>query len=155
VIAPREMNLKIVERNGATQTRREDRDGMTLRMWERSDAIAPPLEVFVPAGSVLPSVSVAPADDGRDRLRDALIDAARGGPHVTEALLDLNLSPSMTDAEKARRLYRYVAGKIEPSAPEWTGVSGEETLASTGGSRTSALLALAQSAGLKAGLLLA
>jgi Domain of Unknown Function with PDB structure (DUF3858) len=65
------------------------------------------------------------------------------------------LEQSTSEIDKAKRLYRFVTTKIDSTGPDWASSQAEDTLQNGQGSRTSALLALARIAGLKAGLLLA
>src|SRR5262249_19417131 len=66
-----------------------------------------------------------------------------------------HLEQAAGELEKAKRLYRFVTTKIDSTGPDWAGSPVEDTLQNGQGSRTTALLALARTAGLKAGLLLA
>jgi tetratricopeptide (TPR) repeat protein len=132
-----------------------ENNGTIVRIWERNNIPQTLAESFLPSTYLLPTVSVFTAEKTRDRLRDELIDATRIGMHVNEAALNMQLAPALSDTEKAKRLYRFVTTKIDSTGPDWANNPAEDTLLNGQGSRTSALLALARSSGLKADLLLA
>ena len=132
-----------------------ENNGMVVRIWERDNVAQTISEPFLPAVNLLPTVTVAAAEKTIARLRDQLIDASRTGLHVNEAVAELHLSQAGGDIEKAKRLYRFVTSKIDSTGPDWAASPAEDTLANGQGSRTTALLAMARAAGLKADLLLA
>jgi hypothetical protein len=109
----------------------------------------------LPSNSLLPTVAVSAAEKTSDRLRDELFDATRTGLHASEAGSELQLSPASSEIEKAKRLYRFVTTRIDTTGSDWAANPAEDTLQNGQGSRSSALLALARIAGLKAGLVLA
>ena len=132
-----------------------ENNGVVVRIWERDNIAQTLAEPYLPFVNLLPTVIVAPPEKTSARLRDQLIDASRAGIHVNEAAAELHLSQAGGDVEKAKRLYRFVTSKIDSTGPDWAASPAEDTLANGQGSRTMALLALAQAVGLKAELLLA
>jgi hypothetical protein len=146
--------LRMREQAGPPQPLVGENNGQVIRIWERDNIAQTLAESFLPAVNLLPTVTIASAEKTSERLRDELIDASRTGLHVNETAAELRLPQGLGDAEKARRLYRFVTGKIDSTGPDWAGNPAEDTLANGQGSRTMALLALARIAGLKAGLLL-
>jgi hypothetical protein len=155
LLSPDDARIQFREQSGPPQPLVGKNNGSVVRIWERNNITQTIAESFLPAVNLLPTVTVAPADNTRDHMRDELIDATRTGLHVNEARAELRLPQTAGEAEKAKRLYRYVTGRIDSTGPVWAGSPAEDTLANGQGSRTMALLALARSAGLKAGLLLA
>jgi uncharacterized protein DUF3857 len=155
LLTPLDAKLNVREQAGAPQPLVGENHGTVIRIWERENIVQTVAESFLPSIDLLPTVSVAVAEKTRDRLRDELFDATRAGWHVHEAGLELNLAAANSDIERARRLYRFVTTKIDSTGPDWAVAPAEDTLQNGQGSRTSALLALARTAGLKAGLLLA
>jgi tetratricopeptide (TPR) repeat protein len=147
--------LLMRDQAGPPQALVGENNGLVIRIWERDNIAQTLAESFLPSVNLLPTVTIAPAEKTSERLRDELIDASRTGLHVNETAAELRLPQGAGDAEKARRLYRFVTGKIDSTGPDWAGNPAEDTLANGQGSRTMALLALAQITGLKAGLLLA
>jgi Domain of Unknown Function with PDB structure (DUF3857) len=152
--------LNVREQAGPPQALVGANNGLVIRIWERDNIPQTIAEQFLPAINLLPTITVAAADKTRDWLRDELIEATRTGLRTEEAAMEVHparppLSQGPGEVEQARRLYRFVAGKLDSTGPDWAGSIAEETLANGQGSRTMALLALARSAGLKAGLLLA
>lgn len=155
VLAPKSAGINIELRNGAPLPRVEATANEVVRSWEFKDMPSTAAEPFAPAGNLLPAVSVALLENALDRLRDALIEATRVGPHVIEAVVGQKFPQAISEREKARRLYRFVTSRIESAGPDLSANTAEDTLAAGEGSRTAALLALAHAAGLKAGLLMA
>lgn len=155
LLAPKAAGISIELRHGAPQPGVEVQTNQIVRTWEVEDMPVIAAEPFAPGGDLLPAVSLAPAENALDRLRDTLIDSTRIGPHVIEAVLRQKLPQAISEREKARRLYRFVTGSIGSTGPDLAASTAEDTLAGGEGSRTSALLALARAAGLKAGLLMA
>jgi hypothetical protein len=155
LLSPPGMKLNVREQAGAPQPLVGNNQEAVVRIWERNNIAQPAPESFLPPAGLLPTVAVAAAEKPRDRLRDELIDSTRAGLHVNETALQLHPARSAGELEEARRLYRFVAAKIDSTGPDWAGNSAEDTLQNGQGNRTSALLALARAAGLKAGLLLA
>ena len=155
VLSPRDATMNVREQAGAPQPLVGENQGTLVRIWERDNIAQTVPESFLPSASLLPTVTVAATEKTRDRLRDDLIEATRTGVHVHETVLGLHLAQAASESEKAKRLYRFVTTKIDSTGPDWAAVAAEDTLQNGQGSRTSALLALARIAGLKAGLLLA
>jgi myo-inositol-1(or 4)-monophosphatase len=160
LLNPPDARIRVGEQSGSLQPLVGENNGMVIRIWERNNIAQTITEPFLPAINLLPTVTVAAAEKTRDRLRDELIEATRIGLRADEAAAELHLaqnavSPNPGEAEQARRLYRFVTSKLDSTGPDWAGSSAEETLANGQGSRTMALLALARSTGLRAGLLLA
>ena len=155
VLSPRDSRMRVLEHAGAPAALVGENKEMVVRIWERNDIAQTVPEPFLPAINLLPTVSIAAMEKTRDRLRDDLIDATRAGVHAHEAVLGLHLEQAESEIEKARRLYRFVTAKIDSTGPDWAGSPVEDTLQNGQGSRTMALLALARTAGLKTGLLLA
>jgi tetratricopeptide (TPR) repeat protein len=147
--------LNIREQAGAPQPLVGENNGMVIRIWERNNVPQTIAESFLPSTSLLPTVAVSAAEKTSDRLRDELFDATRTGLHASEAGLELQLSPASSEIEKAKRLYRFVTARIDSTGSDWAANPAEDTLQNGQGSRSSALLALARIAGLKAGLVLA
>ena len=155
VLSPPDASIRLHEQAGPPQPLIGENNGMVVRIWERDNIAQTIAESFLPAVDLLPTVTVGPAEKSGDRLRDQLIDASRTGLHATETAAELHLPPNASEAEKAKQLYRFVTSKIDSTGPGWAGSPAEDTLANGQGSRTMALLALARTSGLKAGLLLA
>lgn len=147
--------ISVREQSGAPPALVGGNNGTVIRIWECDNIAQSVAESFLPAINLLPTVTVITSLKTRERLRDALMDATRAGLRVSEAAAGLHLGSAASESEKARRLYRFVTAKIDSTGPDWAGSPAEETLQNGQGSRTSALLALARTAGLKAGLLLA
>lgn len=155
VLSPPDAGIRLREEARPPQPLVGENNGLVIRIWERDNIAQTIAESFLPAVDLLPTVTVDPAEKTSDRLRDQLIDASRPGLHATEAAAELHLLQNESEAEKAKRLYRFVTSKIDSTGPDWAGNPAEDTLANGQGSRTMALLALARTNGLKAGLLLA
>ena len=155
LLSPRNADVNVREQAGPPQALVGGNKEMVVRIWERDNIAQTVPESFLPSTNLLPTVTVAAPEKTRDRLRDDLIEATRTGVHVHETALSLHLEQSASETEKAKRLYRFVTTKIDSTGPEWAGSPAEDTLQNGQGSRTSALLALARTAGIKAGLLLA
>ena len=135
-------------------------NGMVIRIWEHNNIAQTIAESYLPGINLLPTVTIAAAEKTLDGLRDELIEATRTGLHVNEAAAELHLLQgfgwqNLVEAEKAKRLYRFVTSKIDSTGPDWANSPAEDTLSNGQGSRTMALLALARSAGLKTSLMLA
>jgi hypothetical protein len=154
VLSPPEARIRLGEQAAPPPLVGEN-NGLVVRIWERDNIAQTIAESFLPAMNLLPTVTVGPAEKSSDRLRDQLIDASRTGLHATETAAELHLPQNASDADKAKQLYRFVTSKIDSTGPDWAGSPAEDTLANGQGSRTMALLALARTSGLKAGLLLA
>lgn len=147
--------LTIREQAGAPQPLVGENNGTVIRIWEHDNIAQTLAESFLPAINLLPTITVVAVEKTRDRLRDELMDATRTGLHVNEAASGLHLTQVSGESEKAKRLYRFVTTRIDSTGPDWAGSPAEDTLQNGQGSRTSALLALARTVGLRAGLLLA
>ncbi len=155
LLDPPEAAVRVRQQAGLPLPLVGENNGMVVRIWERDNIVQTVPEPFLPAVSLLPTVTVAAAEKTIARLRDQLIDASRAGLHVNEAVAELHLSQFGGDVEKAKRLYRFVMSKIDSTGPDWAASPAEDTLANGQGSRTMALLAMARTVGLKAELLLA
>jgi hypothetical protein len=155
VLSPPDARIRLGEQAAPPQPLVGENNGLVVRIWERDNIAQTIAESFLPAVELLPTVTVGPTEKTSDRLRDQLIDASRTGLHTTETAAELHLPQNASDAEKAKQLYRFVTSKIDSTGPDWAGSPAEDTLANGQGSRTMALLALARTSGLKAGLLLA
>jgi hypothetical protein len=155
LLSPAEAKLNIHEQAGAPQPLVGENNGAVIRIWERNNVPQTVAESFLPSIDLLPTVTISAAEETQDRLRDQLFDATRSGLHVNEASRQLQLPPTLGESEKARRLYRFVTTRIDSTGPDWAAYPAEDTLQNSQGSRTSALLALARAAGLRAGLVLA
>ncbi len=147
--------LNIREQAGAPQPLVGENNGTVIRIWERNNAPQTVAESFLPSTNLLPTVAVYAAEKTNDRLRDELCDATHTGLHVSEASLELQLASASSEVEKAKRLYRFVTTRIDSTGSDWAANPAEDTLQNGQGSRSSALLALARIAGLKAALVLA
>jgi len=155
LLTPADSTVSLREQAGPPLPLVGENNSMVIRIWERDNIAQTIAESFLPAVNLLPTVTVTSAEKTRSRLRDQLIDASRAGLHVHEAVAELHLSQPGGDAEKAKRLYRFVTSKIDSTGPDWASSPAEDTLANGQGSRTMALLSLARAVGLKAELLLA
>ena len=155
LLSPADATVSLREQAGPPLPLVGENNGMVIRIWERDNIAQTIAESFLPAVNLLPTVTIASAEKTSARLRDQLIDASRAGLHVNEAAAELHLSQAGGDAEKAKRLYRFVTSKIDSTGPDWAANPAEDTLANGQGSRTMALLALARAVGLRAELLLA
>jgi hypothetical protein len=155
VLSPHDTSVKIREQAGTPQPLVGGNKEMVIRIWERDNITQTVPESFLPSVNLLPTVTIATTEKKRERLRDDLIEATRAGVHAHETTLGLHLEQASGEGEKAKRLYRFVTTKIDSTGPDWAASPAEDTLQNGQGSRTSALLALARTAGLKAGLLLA
>ncbi|HEY3768394.1 MAG TPA: DUF3857 and transglutaminase domain-containing protein [Candidatus Angelobacter sp.] len=155
LLSPADARIRVREQAGLPQPLVGENNGMVVRIWERNNITQTIAESYLPSVNLLPTVTVTAAEKSRDQLRDELIEATRTGLHVDEVAAELHLPSGMTETEKAKRLYRFVTTKIDSMGPDWANSPAEDTLATGQGSRTMVLLALARSAGLKAGLVLA
>jgi hypothetical protein len=155
VLSSRDAQMRVLEQAGAPAALVGENKEMVVRIWERDNIAQTVPEPFLPAVNLLPTVTIAAREKTLDRLRDDLIDTTRIGAHAHEAVLGMHLEQDAGELEKAKRLYRFVTTKIDSTGPDWAGSPVEDTLLNGQGSRTTALLALARTAGLKAGLLLA
>ena len=159
LLSPPDAGIRLREQAGPPQPLVGANSGLVVRIWERDNIPQTIAEQFLPAINLLPTVTIAAADKTRERLRDELIEATRTGLRIDEAAMELHLAHPLPqgpgEVEQAMRLYRFVTSKLDSTGPDWAASSAEETLANGQGSRTTALLALARSAGLRAGLLLA
>jgi tetratricopeptide (TPR) repeat protein len=155
LLCPAESTISVREQAGPPLPLVGENNGVVIRIWERDNIAQTIAEPFLPAVNLLPTVTVASAEKTHDGLRDQLIDASRAGLHVNEAAAEFNLSQAGGDAERARRLYRFVTSKIDSTGPDWAASPAEDTLDNGQGSRTMALLALARAVGLNAELFLA
>lgn len=155
LITPRSSDVKIEMLNAAPEPILEQNANEIVRTWEMENLPAISAEPFSSRDNSLPSVSLSAEENSIDALRDQLVDSTRIGPHVTHAALGQESLPAVDEREKARRLYRFVTGRIESTGSDLSSAAAEDTLASGEGSRTAALLALARATGLKASLLLA
>jgi len=155
LLSPLDARLNIREQAGAPQPLVGDNNGTIIRIWEHDNIAQTVAESFLPSINLLPTVTVTAAEKTRDRLRDELFDSTRAGLHVSKAGLELQPAQASSEVEKAKRLYRFVTTRINSTGPDWAAYPAEDTLQNGQGSRTAALLALARTAGLKAGLLLA
>lgn len=158
VIAPVGARMHFSERNGAPAPRTEPTPANVVHIWERDNIAQTVTESFLPAGALLPTVTMAPTEEMPDRLRDQLIGFTRIGPRAMGTALSLylpHLPSAASELEKAKLLYTLVTQRIEPAGSDWTTNSANDTLLNSRGSRTLALLALARVSGLQAGLVLA
>jgi hypothetical protein len=155
VLSSRNAQMRILEHAGAPSPLVGENKEMVVRIWERDNIAQTVPEPFLPQVNLLPTVTIAAREKTLDRLRDDLIDATRTGVHAHETVLGMHLEQAAGEFEKAKRLYRFVTTKIDSTGPDWAGSPAEDTLLNGQGSRTTALLALARTAGLKASLLLA
>jgi tetratricopeptide (TPR) repeat protein len=152
-IAPTNEEVRFALFNGAPRPIRTMSDRHVVLTWEMDHLPASVPEPFAPSIPV-PTVTIKGTENELDSVRDSLLGSTRVGPHVTEALLEQTFA-TVTDREKARRLYQLVNAKIESSGTDLADIPAEDSLAAGQGSRTSALLALTRAAGLEAALLLA
>jgi hypothetical protein len=155
LLSPPDAGLRIREHANPPQPLVGENNGLVVRIWERDNIQQTIEESFLPAVNLLPTITIVSSEKISAQLRDQLMDASRIGLHVNEIAAELHLSQNASEAEKAKRLYRFVTSKIDSTGPDWAGSPAEDTLANGQGSRTMALLALARFAGLKASLLLA
>ena len=155
LLSPPDARIHLREQASPPQPLVGENNGMVIRIWERNNIAQTIAESYLPAINLLPTVTVAAAEKSRDQLRDELIEATRSGLHVNEAVAELHLPQNMGEADLAKHFYRFVTGKIDSTGSDWANNPAEDTLANGQGSRTMALLALARSTGLKAGLVLA
>jgi hypothetical protein len=155
LLSPPDARIHLREQASPPQPLVGENNGMVIRIWERNNIAQTIAESYLPAINLLPTVTVAAAEKSRDQLRDELIEATRSGLHVNEAVAELHLPQNMGEADLAKHFYRFVTGKIDSTGPDWANNPAEDTFANGQGSRTMALLALARSTGLKAGLVLA
>ena len=154
LIAPENSMAQVAEQNNAPLRNVEHLKGTSIQTWERNDIAQAAPEDNLPPENQLPLVAVSPADNPMGRLRDDLISVTRIGVQVDETSQTFK-RPGKTENEKARELYHFAVSRIQSLDAEWNANNAEDTLLNSGGSRTAALLALARSAGLKAGLVLA
>lgn len=153
LIAPAAADIHVEQRNGMPEPAATELSGDELvRRWEMDYLPALAREPFSPRG-MLPAIDIA-AGKSIERLREALIESTRIGPHVMEAVLSQNGSNKVSEREKARRLYQFVTGRIESTGPDFADYPAEDSLATGEGSRTAVLLAMARAMGIKAALLL-
>lgn len=131
----------------------EHAGGRHTYLWEQENILQAYSESSVPAGDLLPTVTVAPEENARARLRDEVMESTRAGLRVLEVARTFE-QPGITGHEQAQRLYRFVTTKISSSA-DWNTITAEDTLVNSEGSRTATLLALSHALGLKTSLLLA
>jgi hypothetical protein len=155
LLSPPDAKIRVSEQAGAPQPLVGENSGIVIRIWERNNIAQTIAEPYLPAIHLLPTITVVALEKSREQLRDELMEATRGGLHTDEATAELHLPPNMTETEKAKRFYRFVTGKIDSTGSDWANSPAEDTLANGQGSRTMALLALAHTTGLKAGLVLA
>ena len=155
LLSPPDAMIRIREQAAPPLPLVGENNGTVVRIWERDNIGQTIAESFLPAVNLLPTITVTSAEKTSARLRDLLIDGTRTGLHVNQTAAELHLLPGTTDVEKAKRLYRFVTGKIDSTGPDWPASPAEDTLANGQGSRTMALLALSRVAGLRAELLLA
>lgn len=154
LMAPAAADIHVQPRNGMPQPAATELSGDELvRTWEMDYLPALAREPFSPRGT-LPSVDIT-AGKPIERLREALIESTRIGPHVMEAVLSQHGSNEISEREKALRLYQFVTGRIESTGPDFADNPAEDSLATGEGSRTAVLLAMARAMGIKAALLLA
>ncbi|MGE5322791.1 MAG: DUF3857 domain-containing protein, partial [Actinomycetota bacterium] len=154
LIGPRTDDMHVERRNGMPQPDTTEISGNRLvRIW-RMDLLPPlPREPFSLPGE-LPAIDVM-AGKPIDRLREALMESTRIGPHIMEGVLSQNTASNLSEREKALRLYRFVTGRIDSTGPDFAANPAEDSLAAGEGSRTAVLLAMAHATGMKAALLLA
>jgi hypothetical protein len=155
VIFPRNTQIEVREMNAAPAARNEVSTTDTIRIWEAENVPAFHDEPFARSGDLLPSVAITDPESGIERLRDGVIDAVRIGPHVIDTLAAPGFASTLSDREKAERLYRFVTARIDSTGPSLEGNSAEDALSSGEGSRTAALLALARASGLRTQLIMA
>jgi hypothetical protein len=155
LLSPPDARIHLREQASPPQPLVGENNGMVIRIWERNNIAQTIAESYLPAINLLPTVTVAAAEKSRDQLRDELIEATRSSLHVNEAVAELHLPQNMGEADLAKHFYRFVTDKIDSTGPDWANNPAEDTFANGQGSRTMALLALARSTGLKAGLVLA
>jgi cellulose synthase operon protein C len=155
VIGPRSSAITLAELNGAPHPRIEVSGNEIIRVWEVDNVAGVSEEPFGRSGDLLPYIAIKDQEHSIDRLRDTLIESTRIGPHVIDAALAQKFDPTLTEREKARRLYRFVTSRIESTGPSLQASSAEDALSSGEGSRTAALFATARASGLRAELLMA
>jgi tetratricopeptide (TPR) repeat protein len=155
LLSPPDARIRVREQAGTPQPLVGENSGTVVRIWERNNIAQTIAEPYLPAINLLPTVTVAAMEKSREQLRDELIEATRSGLHTDEAATELHLPANVSEMEKAKRFYRFITGKIDSTGPDWASNPAEDTLANGQGSRTMALLALAHTLGLKAGLVLA
>ncbi|HET9182584.1 MAG TPA: DUF3857 domain-containing protein [Candidatus Angelobacter sp.] len=154
LIAPKAADIEVEQRNGMLPPTASEITGDELvRVWQM-EYLAPLASEPFSTHGMLPAIDVTAADP-MDRLREALIESTRIGPHVMEAVLSQKRSADFSEREKARRLYRLVTARIESTGPDFAADPAEDSLAAGEGSRTAVLLAMARATGIKAALLLA
>ena len=154
LIVPVAADIHVELSNGMPQPAATELSGNELvRIWEMDYLPALAREPFSPRG-MLPAIDIT-AGKPIERLREALIESTRIGPHVMEAVLSQNRSNEVSEREKALRLYQFVTGRIESTGPDFADNPAEDSLATGEGSRTAVLLAMARAMGIKAALLLA
>ena len=132
--------------------------GVHVRSWEMKNIPQAVEETASAHGDILPTVRVTPAlqrgwEDVRDDMREVAVNAERIGPRVTAAVDGLKAG---SDDELARTLYRQVTTTLRSSTAEFDfdTPTAEQTLLNRAGSRTAALLAMANAVGLDADLVL-
>lgn len=154
LIAPADSDIDVEPRNGMPQPVATELGGNELvRIWDMDYIPVLAREPLSPRGT-LPAIDIT-SGKPIERLREALIESTRIGPHVMEAVLSQNSSNDISEREKARRLYQFVTGRIESTGPDFADNPAEDSLATGEGSRTAVLLAMARAMGIKAALLLA
>lgn len=158
VISPADARLQLDPSGDIPTVRVQEDERSVIRIWERNDIAQSPTEVSMPRAGVLPTMRVLPAANGwadvRDFYREALVNAARVGTRTASLAREIR---GDTDELRLRAAYRIVTSRVRPapfaySAGEFP--SAEATLANYSGSRTVALLALAEAMGIRSDLLM-
>ena len=133
--------------------------GIRVREWKMKDIAQAVEETASASGDILPTVRLTPSlergwEDVRDNMREVAVDAERIGPRVTAAVAGMNAA---SDDQLARALYRQVTTTVRSTTSDFDSETptAEQTLLNHEGSRTAALLAMANATGLQADLVLA
>jgi tetratricopeptide (TPR) repeat protein len=151
---------EVVQASATAPSMAESRTGsLHARVWEMKDIAQSVEEPASATGDILPTIRISPAlergwEDVRDGAREIAVDAEQAGPRVNEAARGL-IGPD--DEATARALYRFVTSNVRATSWEFGAEmpSAEATLMQDAGSRTAALLGLANAAGVHADLVLA
>ncbi len=163
LLTPSNLRVRTREQSGPPLPLIGQNNGATIRIWERDNIAQTVPEALTPDTNLLATITVMVNEQTLEGLRDELMGATRAGLHVHDNAFALShsedqnrdLNESRSETEKAKRIYRFVTGKIESTGTDWADNSAEDTLNNGQGSRTAAFLALARATGLKAALIMA